>query len=186
MVTLGALWLPVLLSAALVFVASSVVWMALPHHRDDFAGVPDEDAVREALSGPDVTPGQYRVPHAPDREAWEGDEMQRKLEEGPVAFLTVVPDGRPSMAKQFVQWFVYAAAVSAVAGYVAAATLPAGAGYLEVFRVTGTVAWVAYGWAYLGDSVWFGRPWGFSAKMVLDALLYGLLTAGVFGWLWPA
>lgn len=186
MVTLAALWLPILVSAALVFVASSVVWMVLPHHRDDFGGIPDEDAVREALSDPEVTPGQYHVPHAPDREAYGSDEMQRKFEEGPVAFVTVLPDGAPSMGKRFVQWFVYGLAVSAAAAYVAGATLPAGAEYMEVFRVTGTVAWVAYGAAYAGDSIWFGRPWSFSVKMVADGLLYGLLTAGVFGWLWPA
>lgn len=185
MVTLGALWLPILLSAVLVFVASSIVWTVLPHHRNDFRGLPDEEAVRGALSDPDPEPGQYHVPYAPDREAYGSEEVQRKFEEGPVAAITVLPDGAPSMGKQFVQWFLYAVAVSVVAAYVAGRTLPAGAEYLEVFRVTGTVAWVAYGAGYVGDAIWFGRPWGFSLKMLIDGLAYGLLTAGVFGWLWP-
>lgn len=186
MVSIAALWIPILLAAVLVFVASSVVWMVLPYHRNDFTGVPDEEAVREALASPQLTPGQYHVPHAPDRDAYRSEEMQRKLEEGPVAMITVLPDGHPAMGKRFVQWFLYAVAVGVVAAYVAGRTLPAGAEYLEVFRVTGTVAWAGYGLAYVGDSIWFGRPWKFSAKMVFDALVYGMLTAGAFGWLWPA
>lgn len=186
MVPLGSLWLPILLSAAAVFVASSVVWMLLPYHEADFRELPDEEAVRDTLSSPKVTPGQYHVPYTPDREASESAETQRKFEEGPVAMITVVEDGPPSMGKQLVQWFLYAAAVGLVTAYVAGRTLPPGAEYLEVFRVTGTVAWLAYGGAYVGDAIWFGRPWKFSLKMVFDALVYGLLTAGTFGWLWPA
>ena len=184
MVSLGALWIPILLAAALVFVASSVVWMVLPHHRDDFSGLPDEEAARRALA--DAEPGQYHVPHAPDREAFGSEEVQRKFEEGPVAAITVMTDGPPEMGRQFVGWFLYCVGVSLVTAYVAGRTLSAGADYLEVFRVTGTVAWLAYGGAYVGDAIWFGRPWGFSLKMVADGLLYGLVTAGAFGWLWPA
>lgn len=183
MVGLGVLWIPILLAAVLVFVASSVVWMVLPYHRNDYAGLPDEDAVREALGSPEL--GQYHVPYAPDREEYGSEEIQRKFEEGPVATITVVPDGPPSMSKQLTQWFVYAVAVSVVAAYVAGRTLPPGTEYMEVFRVTGTVAWASYGLAYFGDAIWFGRPWSFSLKMVFDALIYGLLTAGTFGWLWP-
>lgn len=186
MVSLAALWLPILLSAVLVFVVSSLLWTVLPWHKADFAGLPDEEAVRGALGSPELTPGQYQVPHAPEREAYDSEEMDRKFEEGPVAFVTVVPDGRPDMTRKFVGWFLYLVGVSVMTAYVAGRTLPPGAEYLDVFRVTGTVAWLAYGAAYVGDSVWFGRPWGFSAKMLTDALIYGLLTAGAFGWLWPA
>lgn len=186
MVPIATLWLPILLSAVIVFVASSVVWMVLPFHRNDFAGLPDEDAVREALRSPELTAGQYHVPHASDRDSYRSEEIQRKMEEGPVAMITVMPDDYPAMGKQFVQWFLNAVLVSAVAACVAAWTLPAGTEYTEVFRLTGTVAFTGYGLAYVGDAVWFGRPWGFTVKMLFDALIYGLLTAGVFGWLWPA
>lgn len=186
MVSLGSLWLPILLSAVAVFVASSVVWMALPHHRNDFGGLPDEEAARSALSAPELEPGQYHVPHVPDREAFRSEEIQRKFEEGPVASITVLESGPPDMGRQLSGWFLYAAGVGVLTAFVAGQALPPGAEYLDVFRVTGAVAWAAYGGAYVGDAIWFGRPWGFSAKMVLDALLYGLLTAGVFGWLWPA
>lgn len=186
MVSLGALWLPVLLAAGLVFAVSALVWMVLPHHRNDFRGLSNEEDVRAALSAGGVSPGQYTIPHAPDREAYREPEMQAKFEAGPNAFLTVLPSGTPSMGKQFVQWFACSVVVGVVCAYVAGRTLPPGADYLQVFRVTGTVAWLAYGFAYLQEGIWFGRPWSFVGKQVLDALLYGLVTAGAFGWLWPA
>lgn len=186
MVPLAALWLPILLAAVLVFAASSVIWMFLPYHRNDYQGLPNEDEVREALRAAGVSHGQYHVPHAEDRDAYQGEEMQRKMAEGPNAMITVMREDYPAMGKQFVQWFLYSVLVGVVAAYVAGRTLPPGTEYLEVFRVTGTVAWAGYGIAYVGDAIWFGRPWSFSAKMVFDAFVYGLLTAGAFGWLWPA
>lgn len=186
MVTLGALWLPVLVAAALVFAASAVVWMVLPHHRNDFRGLENEDEVRSALAAGDVSPGQYHVPHAPDRDAYGSPEMQEKFAEGPNAFLTVLPRGTPSMGKQFTLWLIFIVAVGVLCAYVAGRTLPPGTEYLQVFRVTGTVAWAAYGFAYVQEAIWFGRPWSFVLKQLADALAYGLLTAGAFGWLWPA
>lgn len=185
MVSIGALWLPILLAAVLVFVVSAVVWMVLPHHRKDFRGLSNEDRVREALDAGGVTPGQYTIPHAPSREEHRSPEMQEKYDEGPNAFLTVLPRGTPSMGKQFVLWFLFSVVVGAVCAYVAGRTLGPGAAYLEVFRVTGTVAWVAYGFAYVQEGIWFGRPWSFVFKQLFDAFLYALVTAGAFGWLWP-
>lgn len=186
MVTIGALWLPILLSAALVLVASAVVWMVLPHHKGDFGGLPNEEAVRRTLAEADLSPGQYTIPHAATREEHASPDHRRKLEEGPVAFLTVLPRRDPGMKKQLLLSFLFYVGVGIVAAYLAGRTLAPGAEYLEVFRVTGTVAWVAYGAAYVQEGIWFGRPWSFVFKNLLDALLYGLLTAGVFGWLWPA
>ena len=64
MVTLDALWLPILVSTVLVFVASSLVWMVLPHHRSDVKGLADEAAVMEALGHQALAPGLYNFPHA--------------------------------------------------------------------------------------------------------------------------
>lgn len=186
MVTLGALWLPILVAAALVFAASAIVWMVLPHHRNDFRGLDNEDQVRSALAAGDVSPGQYRIPHARDRDAYRSPELQEKLEEGPNAFLTVLSPGKPKMGKQFKLWGLFIVAVSTVCAYVAGLSLAPGAEYMEVFRFTATVAWAAYGFAYVQDAIWFGRPWSFVLKQLGDSLLYALLTAGAFGWLWPA
>src|SRR6266851_8791731 len=43
MVSLSALWLPIVLSAVIVFVASSIMYMLLPYHRSDYRKLPEED-----------------------------------------------------------------------------------------------------------------------------------------------
>jgi hypothetical protein len=89
------------------------------------------------------------------------------------------------MGKQFVQWIVYCLVISLFVAYVAAATLPAGTVYLKVFQVTGTTALLAYAGGAAAGSIWFGHTWGRTMKDILDGLIHGLLTAGIFGWLWP-
>ena len=69
--------------------------------------------------------------------------------------------------------------------YVACLTLNAGADYMAVFRLTATVAWLAYGTATVPEAIWFGRPWSSIFKGFGDALIFALLTGGAFGWLWP-
>jgi len=183
MIPIASLVVPILVSAALVWVASALVWMVLPHHKKDFAKVPDEDAVRAALRG--IPAGQYNVPHFDDPKAFGTPEAKAKFDEGPCGFLTMVPTGMPSMPKSLVLSLVYYLVVGTLTAYVAGLALAPGADYHEVFRLTSTVAFLAYGLAYFQDAVWFGRPWSQVVKLWLDALLYGILTGGVFGWLWP-
>ena len=49
MVPVTALWLPILLSAVIVFVASSILHMVLPIHKSDYRKLPEEERVRDAL-----------------------------------------------------------------------------------------------------------------------------------------
>ncbi len=111
-------------------------------------------------------------------------EGRRKFDEGPVAFITVLPNRPPPMARNMALTAIFYLSVSTIVAYVASRTLPPDAEYLAVFRLTGAVAWVAYGFAVIPDAIWFGRPWSSVAKALFDALIYALLTAGVFGWLW--
>lgn len=183
MVSLVSLWLPIVLSAVAVFVVSALVWMVLPWHKNDYRRLPDEAATRAALGDPAAA--VYAVPHAARREDFSTPEHMKKLEEGPVALVTVLPKGAPSMAKSLAQWFVWSVVVSTVVAYLTGRTLAAGTDYLQVFRVAGTVAWLTYSWAAVQDGIWFGRPWNLVAKQLADGLLYALVTAGLFGWLWP-
>ena len=186
MVTIGALWLPILLSAAAVWVASMLVWTVLPHHKSDYARLPNEDAARQALAPQEIPPGLYNIPHVASRGDLQNPEVVRRFEEGPVGFITVLPSGVPTMGSKLVLSFVLYLAVGVVVAYLAGRTLASGTDYLSVFRITGTVAWLAYGVGTVPDAIWFGRPWSSVFKGLLDALVYGLLTAGFFGWLWPA
>ncbi len=182
-VALSALWLPILIAAAVVFLASCLVWMVLPHHRHDWSRLPDEDAVRSALEG--VRPGLYTCPHAQPPDGWKAPEWQARAKEGPNAYMTVVPPGLPNMGKSMALWFVYCVVVSLFVAYVSGHALGPGAAYLKVFQIAGTVAFLAYAGAHASGSIWMGHPWGHTVKDMLDGLAYGLLTAGVFGWLWP-
>lgn len=186
MVTIPLLWLPVVLSAVIVFIASALVWMASPHHKNDWKGLPNEDAVRAALNAQKPAPGQYMIPFAMGGQAARDPAVMKKLAEGPVGFITLVkPRTTLSMTPMLVQSFIFYLFVGGAVAYLTGRTLGPGTDYLHVFRVAGTTAWLAYGLGVVPDAIWFGRPWSSTIKHVLDALLYGLLTAGVFGWLWP-
>ncbi len=182
---LPTLWLPILLSAVAVFVASSLIHMVLKWHNSDYRVLPDEEGVRAALGKASPAPAQYVMPHCQDHKDMDKPEMKKKYEEGPVVFMTVFPNGAPAMGKLLVQWFLYALAVAFMAAYVASATLPVGAHYLRVFRVVGTVSFLTYVGGSVQSGIWMGKPWGSVVKDLADGLIYGLLSAGVFGWLWP-
>jgi hypothetical protein len=182
-VALTSLWLPILLSAVAVFIASALIWTVVQWHKGDWRKLPDEDAARRALQG--VAPGEYMVPYASSGRERQSPEWQQKYKEGPAAMLTVLPHGTMAMGKTFIQWIVYCLLVSLLVAYVAAATLAPGTEYLKVFQVTGTTAFLAYAGAAPIYSIWFGHGWGRSVKELVDGLVYGLLTAGFFGWLWP-
>ena len=182
-VSVTSLSLPILLSAVAVFIASSLIWMALKYHDSEWRKLPDEEAARNGLRGASV--GQYSVPHAASMEERNTPEWKQKYQEGPAAMLVIVPHGTLAMGKQLVQWFIYCVIISFLVAYVSSVALTAGADYLEVFRVAGTVAVLTYAGGMPMKSIWFGQPWSATVKDALDGLIYGLLTAGVFGWLWP-
>src|SRR5207249_10093638 len=104
---------------------------------------------------------------------------------GPVAMLTLYPKGAPAMPKHLALWFAFSVFVSFVAAYVARHTLHPGAEGLQVTRITGTVAFAAYGLSHVSDSIWKGQPWSNTARALLDGLIYALLTGLTFRLLWP-
>ncbi len=176
-----SLWLPILVSAVFIFITSAVIWMAMPWHKSDFRKAGDEDAARAALKG--SAPGQYMLPYCVDPKGLEAPGMKQKFIDGPLAYITVVPNGLPQMGKKLVLSFLYYIGVGILCAYFVTRTVAVDADYLAVFRIAGTVAWIAYGIAYVQDSIWFGRPWSLTLKGMFDALIYALLTGGVFGWL---
>ena len=185
MVSLGALVLPIVLSAVLVFILSSVIHMVIGYHASDYVRFPDEDGLRAAIRKANPAARQYVIPHCESMAAMKSPEHLQKIAEGPVGVLTIRPSGEVGMGKALVTWFVYSLVVSAMAGYVASSTLPTGTEYLKVFQVVGTTAWLAYAFGQLPSAIWMGKPWSIAAKEVFDGLIYALATAGVFGWLWP-
>ena len=185
MVSLSALWLPILLSAVAVWIVSAIVWMALPYHKSDFRPLSNEDDMLGAFRTARLGPGIYMFPWASSQKEMQQPEIKAKFDAGPVGLLTIFPPGRMKMAKPMIQSFLYYLVISLFAAYVASRTLLAPDEYLTVFRLVGTVAALAYAAGHIQNSIWFGTPWRNTWKHVFDGLVYGLVTAGVFGWLWP-
>jgi hypothetical protein len=179
------LWLPILLSAIIVFVASSIIHMASPWHKNDYPRVPNEDQLRSALRPLAIPPGDYMIPRPVSREELKSPEFAEKVRQGPNMIVTFLPNGPFSMKQNLTQWFLYIVVVGILAAYVAGRALPPGSPYLAVFRFVGVTAFIAYSAALWQMSIWYRRSWSTTVKATVDGLIYALLTAGTFGWLWP-
>jgi hypothetical protein len=185
MTALTALWLPILLSAVFVFVASSLIHMLTKWHDSDMPPLPNEEAFRNAVGPLGLPPGDYMIPRAKTTAEMRTPEFDEKLKRGPVMVMTVMPNGLISMGRALGLWFLYSVVVSYFAAYIAGRALPPGAHYLDVFRFAGATAFIAYSAALWQMSIWYQRSWVTTVKSTIDGLIYALLTAGVFGWLWP-
>ena len=185
MVSIPELWLPILVATVLVFVASNIVWMALPHHKSDAQRLPDEAGALDALGKQGLKPGLYRLPWANSMAEMKDPAFVEKLNKGPVAMLTVWPSGPFNMGRQLGLWTAYLVVMGILVAYVTGRVLGPDSAYLQVFRVAGTVAFMGYSGAQLPSAIWWGKPLSIAAKEILDGLLYALVTAGAFGWLWP-
>lgn len=184
MVTLTALWLPIVLSSIIVVVSSSIMHMLLPYHKGDYRQLPEEDKLLVALRAAGLQRGLYVFPYCTHKDM-KSPAMIEKYKQGPIGMITVFPSGPPAMPKFLGQWFAYTLIIGFFVAYLTGRTVAPGANYLVVFRVAGTAAFLAYGLGNLSNGIWKGQPWGMTVKEVIDGLVFGLLTAGTFGWLWP-
>ena len=185
MVSVTQLIFAIVGSAVAVFVASSLIHMVFKWHNKDYRGFANEDAVRAAIKASSPEPGQYVVPYCADMKDMAKPEVQQKYVEGPIGFMMVMRNGTPKMGPMLGQWFVLSLVVAAVAGYLASRTVPAGASFLAVARVVSLVTFMAFATGGVSYAIWFGKPWAATAKDLLDAFIYGLVTACVFGLAWP-
>ena len=184
MTALSSLWLPIVVSAVLVFLASSVLHMLTPWHKTDFRKLPDEDRTRDGLRALAIPPGDYMTPCPSSPAEMKSPEFKAKLEQGPRLVMTVMPSGPASLGKNLVQWFVYCLAVGFFAAYIVGRTTPHGAPYMHVFQLTAVTAFIGYSLALWQSSIWYQRSWATTLKLNVDGAVYALVTAGVFGWLW--
>ena len=185
MVTLMQLWMPIVVSAVLVFVASSLIHMVLQWHKSEYKGFANEDEVRAAINKHPAAPGKYVVPYCLGPKDMQDPAKVQKFIEGPVGIMLVRASGAPGMGKTLGQWFVFALVVAFASGYVASRTLAPGTDYLEVFRVVGTVSFLTYTGGSVIDGIWMGKQWSAVFKDAVDGLIYACLSGGAFGWLWP-
>ena len=179
---LTALWVPILLSAGLLFFVSAIAWMALPHHRDDYRKLPDEDALMGHVRQLKIPAGRYSFPHFGSNQNSKDPELQRKLQEGPMGLLTVM--GPMTMGQNMLKTLVYFLLTSSLLAYLAWITVGTETAptFARVFRVVGTAAVLTYTCSAVPNDIWFKRPlW----TNLLDGVVYGLITGALFAALWP-
>lgn len=185
MVPILSLIVPILVSAVLVFLASFVLHMVLPFHRGDLKPAANEDEVLESFRRMKLPPGDYAVPYAASPADMKKPAFVEKMKKGPIVLMTVIPGGGTSMSQNLTLWFIYSVVVGIFAAYITGRARPAGTHYLEIFRFAGCTAFIGYSLALAQHSIWYKRNWGTTFRSMFDGLIYGLLTAGTFGWLWP-
>jgi hypothetical protein len=182
---IAELWIPIVVSAVLIFVASSLIHMVFKWHNSEYRKLSNEEAVRATLRAGSLTPGQYAIPHCLDMKEMGSPEMTQKFVEGPIALITVRPSGPPKMGSALGLWFVYVLAICAIAAYVANKALPDGANFHMVGRLVGALSLLAFAGGSVQMGIWMGKPWSSVAKDVLDAIIYAVIAGAIFGWLWP-
>lgn len=183
--TLLQLWLPILVAAIAVFVASSLVHMVFKWHNSEYRALPNDDEVRKALGNADLTPGMYVTPHCVDMKDMGNEAMQEKFIKGPVAFITMRPPGAPAMGQYLTQWFILNIVVAALGAVIALLAFGIQADAAQAGHLIGIFTMIAYGCGSVQDSIWMGRSWSETLKNLLDAAIYGAVTGLAFWQLWP-
>lgn len=185
-ISLSQLWLPIVLGTVLAWIASGLIHMLLKYHNADYKRLGNEDEVMDAVRKASPERGLHAFPFCIDMNEMKDEKMQQRFKDGPVGFVTVMPNGLPPMGKLMGQQIAYFLLGACLIGYCAILGLEPGAPYMVVFRFTGAVGFAAFGWAVIPYSIWFGQLWSQTGRYLLDAFIYALVVAGSFAWLWPA
>jgi hypothetical protein len=180
---LAHLWLPILISAGVVWVASAVIWMAMPHHKDDFDTLPNETEFINTIKGWGIPPGNYGFPNFRDCKR-DDPEMKKKLEEGPLGILNVWPPQKGMGMNMMLSFLVYLI-VSLLIGYLGWEALGPAKTFAKVFQIIGTAGVLSYSFAFIPSGIWFCQKRKALMMNVLDGIVLGLLTGLIFASLWP-
>jgi hypothetical protein len=186
MISLFAFWLPILISAAAVFILSSIIHMAFPWHKSDYQKVPNEEKVMDALRAFALPPGDYMMPQANDMRDMRSPEFQAKMKKGPMMIATIRPGGQTGMGMNLLVWFLYSIVIGIFAAYVASRAIQGAALPLQIFRFVGVTTFLSYSCGLWQMTIWYSRSWVTTLKSTVDAFLYACTTACIFVWLWPA
>lgn len=178
------LWLPILLSAASVWIVSIIASMALPHHKQDWIGLPDEDGFMDYIRRSGIKPGNYLFPDFRSSEALKTEKVEKALKEGPVGHLSVWPTPL-TMGGKMVATFVVYLVVSTLIAYLTRVALPGAAPFSSVFRVAATAGVLAYCFSSIPNAIWWGSYTRTIVANVADGIVYGAMTGVIFAWRWP-
>jgi hypothetical protein len=185
------LWLPILLSAAAVWIVSTIFGMPFLHHKNDWIGLPphDEDAFMEFLrtrgsGGGGIKPGNYLFPDFRTRQAMESEKVKRALEQGPVGHLSVWPTPLTMGGKLAATFFVHLVATTLIA-YLTRIAVPGAAPFAKVFQVAATAGILAYCFSFIPSAIWWSSYKRTIVANVIDGIICGVITGAIFAWRWP-
>jgi hypothetical protein len=179
-----SLWLPILLSAAAVWIVSLIVWMALPHHKGDFLGLPDEDGFMDYIRKSGIKPGNYAFPDARGRAAMQSEKVQKAWQEGPVGHLSVWQTPL-TMGGKLVATFIVYLVVSTLIAYLTRVALPGAPPFTRVFQVATTAGILAYCFSFIPNALWWGSYKRTIIANFIDGIIYGAIIGAIFAWRWP-
>lgn len=180
------LWLPILLTAVFIFIASSLIHMVFKWHNPEYKGFKNEDAVRAAIRAESPAPGMYVLPYCTDMKQMASEDMVKKYGEGPVGFVTLKANGMPNMGKSLSLWFLYSLFVAAVVAFLAAQNVGLAPDHAHIgAHLVGVITFIAYGFGSVQEGIWMGKPLSSVVKYLLDSLIYAVISAATFYWLWP-
>lgn len=185
-VSISELWLAILIAGILCWVASALIHMLIKYHNADYKELPNEGDVSAVLKASSAAPALYTMPYCADMKAMGEEAMQKKFNDGPVAMVTIMPNGMPPMGKLLFQQILFFLFGALLIGYLSSISIVAGAEYMVVFRHVFVASFLCYGWAQIPYSIWMGQPWSNCIRYLIDALIYAVFTAGTFAWLWPS
>jgi hypothetical protein len=185
---LAQLWLPIVVSAVLVFVLSAATHMLLPARKTEWGRLAKEGDVQAALRG--LTPGLYAFPASSTPGENPTPEDMKRWAAGPSGWLSLVPAGPINMGRNLGLSLLMNLFVSFTAAYIATLTL--GSVPLQlfphervVFRVISTIGFIAYFAGPIYEAIWYWKPFRSLAMGAVDALLYGLAMGVTFSMMWP-
>ena len=178
------LWLPILLSAAAVWLLSLIFGMALPHHKQDWIGLPDEDGFMDYIRRSGIKPGNYLFPDFRGRAALKSEKVEKALKEGPVGHLSVWQTP-VTMGGKMVATFIVYLVVSTLIAYLTRVALPGPAEFAKVFQIAATAGILAYCFSFIPNALWFGSYERTIVATFIDGLIFGAITGAIFAWRWP-
>lgn len=177
-----SLWLPIIATTLVLFFASFLAWVVLPHHKPDIRRWPDEDRLLDFVRQSDAEAGEYLFPLIDDKDMKE-DWAKERYADGPWGSITLWA-GQPAMGANMVKSVLFFLVVTLVVAYLGTFALPAGAEFATVFHFMAITAILAHTSGGVLREIWFTRPLRAKLMDFIDGVAYGLITAAIFAWLW--
>jgi hypothetical protein len=184
-ISLMQLWLPIVLGGIFCWIASAMIHIFIKYHNADYKKLSNEEQVSDAIRQGDPKPGLYHMPFCTDMKEMNNQSMQDKFKQGPIALISVFENGMPPMGKLLAQQLAFFLGGCILIAYVATLAITASADLMVVFRFTMVISFITFGYGLIPNSIWLGQPWSNCLRYLLDALIYAVIIAATFAWLWP-